>query len=168
MPVAGFSLGALVGLELAVAHPGAVRSVVGIGAHSTPDAKTRAALQGLDPERLARADPDWAADLARHHDSHHAPGHWRDLLRGIAAAVAAARSYTAEDLGRIAAPTLWIAGENDTWCELDQPLTMKRRIPGAELLLVNHAEHDVQMTHPHLIGPVLMDFLSRHDGPPGP
>ena len=55
--VAGFSLGALVGLELAVAHPRVVRSVVGVGAHYTPDAKTHATLQGLDPDRLERADP---------------------------------------------------------------------------------------------------------------
>ena len=161
--VAGFSLGALVGLELAVAHPRAVRSVVGVGAHYTPDAKTRAALQGLAPDRLEREDPEWAAELAGFHDRTGGPGHWRDLLRGIGAAVAAPRSYTAEDLERIAVPTLWIAGENDPWCELDQHLTLKRRIPGAELLLVNHAGHLVQLTHPHLVGPAMADFLTRSD-----
>jgi pimeloyl-ACP methyl ester carboxylesterase len=77
---------------------------------------------------------------------------------------AAAISYTAEDLERIAVPTLWIAGENDPTFELDQLLTMKRRIPGAELLIVNHAGHDPHGTHPHLVGPAIVDFLSRiHD-----
>ena len=58
-------------------------------------------------------------------------------------------------------PTLWIAGENDPWFELDQHLTMKRHIPGAELLIVNHAGHGPQQTHPHLVGPAIMDFLTR-------
>ena len=90
------------------------------------------------------------------------------LAAGIAAAIAAPRSYTAEDLGHIAVPTLWIAGEDDPWVELDQLLGMKRHIPGAELLLVNHAAHDVQRTHPHLVGPVIADFLSRNDAPRQP
>ena len=75
----------------------------------------------------------------------------------------APRSYTAADLERIAVPTLWIAGENDPWFELDQHLTLKRHIPGAELLLVNHAGHLVQLTHPHLVGPAIVDFLTRSD-----
>jgi hypothetical protein len=33
--------------------------------------------------------------------------------------------------------------------------------------VVNHAGHNAQTTHPHLIGPAMLDFLSRHDGPPG-
>jgi pimeloyl-ACP methyl ester carboxylesterase len=43
--VAGWSEGGLVALESALAHAAAVRSVVGIGAWYTPDAKTRAGLQ---------------------------------------------------------------------------------------------------------------------------
>jgi hypothetical protein len=39
---------------------------------------------------------------------------------------------------------------------------MKLHIPGAEVLIVNHAGHAVQQTHPHLIGPVMTDFLTRH------
>ena len=144
-------------------HPREQRTEVGVGAHYTPDAKTHTTLQGLDPDRLERTDPEWAAELAGYHDRIGGPGHWRDLLRGLIAAIAAPRSYTAEDLERIAVPTLWIAGENDTVCELDQHLTMKRRIPGAELLLVNHAGHLVQLTHPHLVGPAIVDFLIRRD-----
>jgi pimeloyl-ACP methyl ester carboxylesterase len=161
--VAGFSLGGLVGLELAFARPRIVRSVVGVGAFYTTDAKTLAGLRGFDPDRIEREDPARAADLARRHDPHHAPGYWRDLVRWNNAAVAAARSYTAEDLGRIVVPTLWIAGEDDPWFVPDQLLTMKRRIPGAELLLVNHAGHNAQTTHPHLVGPAIADFLTRSD-----
>ena len=102
-----------------------------------------------------------AADLARRHDPHHTPGYWRDLLRWVIAANTAAPAYAVEDLHRIRVPTLWIAGDNDPWFELDQPLAMKRHIPGAELLIVNHAGHFPQMSHPHLVGPTILDFLTR-------
>jgi pimeloyl-ACP methyl ester carboxylesterase len=159
--VAGFSLGALVGLELALAHPHVLRSVVGIGGFYTADAKTRAGLQ--DPDRIEQTNPAWAAEMAWDHDQHHQPGYWKDLSRWIIAASIGARSYAVEDLGRIAVPTLWIAGENDPFFELDQILTMKRRIPGAEILIVNRAGHFPQLAHPYLVGPVVADFLARAD-----
>jgi hypothetical protein len=93
---------------------------------------------------------------------------FRDMLRWSGALAAAPRSYTAEDLGRIAVPTLWIAGEDEQFSELDQLLTMKRRIPGAELLIVNRAEHLVLLTHPHLVGLAIVDFLARQDIVTGP
>lgn len=164
--VAGFSLGGHVGLELALAHPGVVRSVVGVGAFYTLDAKALAFFQGFDPDRVEREDPAWAADLARRHDPHHGPGHWRDLVRRTWYPSATDPSYTAEDLRRIAVPMLQIAGEDDPFFELDQLLTMKRLVPGAEILIVNHAGHGPQTSHPHLVGPVMVDFFSRKAASP--
>jgi pimeloyl-ACP methyl ester carboxylesterase len=161
--VAGWSEGGIVGLGLALDHAAAVRSVVGIGTNYINDAKTVALLQGLDPDRIEREAPNRAAQWAQRHDPHHEPGHWRDLLRWIVASETSAPTYTSEDLARVAVPTLWIAGENDPWFELDQPLAMKRHIPGAELLIVNRAGHMPQHTHPHLVGPAMVDFLTRAD-----
>jgi pimeloyl-ACP methyl ester carboxylesterase len=166
--VAGFSEGGVVGLGLAVTNSPAVRSVVGIGVNYTNDAKTVAAAAGLEPEHLEQRAPAMAAALARRHDPHHAPGYWRELLRWVIAANTAAPAYAVEDLRRIRVPTLWIAGENDPWFELDQPLALKRHIPGAELLLVNHAGHQPHLTHPHLVGPAIADFLTRSDARPPP
>jgi pimeloyl-ACP methyl ester carboxylesterase len=166
--VAGFSEGGVVALGLAVTNSPAVRSVVGIGVNHTNDAKTAAGLAGLDPEHLEQQAPHMAAALARRQDPHHAPGYWRDLVRWVIAANTAAPAYVVEDLRRIRVPTLWITGENDPWFELDQPLALKRHIPGAELLLVNHAGHQPHLTHPHLVGPAIADFLARSDTRPHP
>jgi 3-oxoadipate enol-lactonase len=160
--VAGFSTGGLIGLELAIAHAEAVRSVVGVGTEYTADDKMRSGVESLDPDRIEQENPTWAADLARRHDPHHAPGYWRDLLRSALACELVPREHAIEQLSRIAVPTLWIAGDNEPFFELDQLLTMKRHIPGAEILIVTHASHDPQMTHPHLIGPAIVDFLSRN------
>jgi pimeloyl-ACP methyl ester carboxylesterase len=159
--VAGFSEGGIVALGLAVTNSPAVRSVVGIGVNYTNDAKTAAGLAGLEPGHVEQQAPAFAAALARRHDPHHAPGYWRDLLRWVIAANTAAPAYAVEDLRRIRVPTLWIAGDDDPWFELDQPLAMKRHIAGAELLLVNHAGHQPHLTHPHLVGPAIADFLAR-------
>jgi pimeloyl-ACP methyl ester carboxylesterase len=164
--IAGWSEGGIVGLGLALYHPGVVRSLVGIGVNYTNDARTVAELSTLDPDGLERERPAAATALAQRHDPHHQPGHWKDLLRWIIASNTDAPAYTPAELARIAQPTLWIAGDDDPWFDLGQPLTMKRHILGAEVLIVNHAGHAVQQTHPHLIGPVMTDFLTRHTESP--
>lgn len=166
--LAGFSEGGQVALELALSYPAVVRSVVGIGANYTnDDALARAGLQAallwLDPDRIEREDPDRAADLARRHDAHHPAGHWREVLRCVIAELDDGPAYTVEDLQQVTVPTLWIAGDNDPWLPLDQLVTMKRCMPGAELLIVNHAEHGAQQSHPHIVGPAMVDFLNRCD-----
>jgi pimeloyl-ACP methyl ester carboxylesterase len=163
--VAGWSEGGIVGLGLALEHPGVVRSVIGVGTNYMNDARTVAELASFDPERIGQERPSVGAVLAQRHDPHHAPGYWKELLHWIVASETDLPAYTAADLARIVAPTLWIAGEDDEWFELEQPLAMKRHIPDAELLIVSHAGHSPQQTHPHLVGPVMLDFLSRHDQP---
>jgi pimeloyl-ACP methyl ester carboxylesterase len=164
--VTGFSHGALVALEPAFAHPGVVRSAAGVGAAYTTDDRSAAGSRRLQPDVVVREAPAWAADLARRHDTHHVPGHRRDLLRRVVASATATRADAVDTLAGVAVPTPWIAGEDDPWFELDQLLTLKRRISGAEILLVDHAGRGPQQTHPHLVGPAMADFLSRHLGPP--
>ena len=43
-------------------------------------------------------------------------------------------------------------------------LAMRRAIPTSELLIVNNAGHTIQYSHPHVVGPVVMDFLARYSG----
>jgi pimeloyl-ACP methyl ester carboxylesterase len=164
--VAGWSTGALMCLELAISHAEVLRSVVGIGTEYTVDDKLRSGVQALDPDRVEAENPTWAADLASRLDRHDAPGYWRDLLRWAIACELDPRHDAIAQLSGITVPTLWIAGENEPFFELDQVLTMKRHIPGAEILIVNHASHGPQISHPHLVGPVIADFLSRNAEPP--
>jgi pimeloyl-ACP methyl ester carboxylesterase len=70
-------------------------------------------------------------------------------------------TWTPEDLRRISCPALLIAGENDPFATLEQMATMKREIPGAEWLIVNHAGHPVHFEHPEIVGPRILDFLRR-------
>jgi pimeloyl-ACP methyl ester carboxylesterase len=159
--VAGYSEGGIVGLALALTQPMLVRSVIGIGGYYTVDAKTRAGMQFLDPDSMESNAPDFVADLARRNDPYHGAGHWRVVLEWVVAANTGAPAYTVEDLRRVTVPTLWIAGENDRWFELDQLVTMKRAIPGAELFIVNNADHGAHLSHPHVVGPAMTDFLAR-------
>ncbi len=170
--VAGVSDGGIVALALGMARPELVRSLVLVGANYRNDERTRAANAVLDADVIEREHPEWAAALAAVHDPHHHPGYWRELMDQIKANVAVAPDYAEDDLARIAAPALLVAGELDPWANLDQMLAMRRAIPRAELLVLNHAggdpmsNHVPQFTRPELVLPAMLDFLERHGGSP--
>jgi pimeloyl-ACP methyl ester carboxylesterase len=162
--LAGVSDGAIVALQMAMTRPGLVRAVVAVGANYHVDATIASFLDGATPEAIERAMPEWAVDLARRHDRSKGPGAWRKLVRQVAENARTSPSFTTEDLGRIAAPTLLIAGENDPFANLDQMVGMKCAIPGAEWLIINDAGHTPQHSHPWIVGPRVLDFLERYEG----
>jgi pimeloyl-ACP methyl ester carboxylesterase len=159
--VAGISDGAVVALDLALRRPEATRSIVVLGGNYCVHDGIRAYAASLDPDGLEQAAPEAVAELARRHDAGKHPGYWKELLRQIVANNTANPTWSAEDLRRIECPTLLVAGENDPFATLDQMVTMKREIPRAEWLVVNHSGHAVHFEHPDVVGPRILDFLSR-------
>lgn len=163
--LAGVSDGAIVALQVGMTRPELARSLVCVGANYRVDATIRAVLEGFSLEAIARDLPAWADDLARRHDRGRAPGAWRELVRQVAENGRDNPAWTEADLGRIPTPTLLVAGEDDPFANLDQMVAMKRAIPGAEWLIINHAGHIPQHSHPAIVGPQVLDFLARHPGP---
>jgi pimeloyl-ACP methyl ester carboxylesterase len=170
--VGGISDGGIIALTLAMTRPALVRSLVCVGVNYTNDEQCRAANAMFDADALEREHPMFAEALAGFHDPHHHPGYWRELVGQIKANIAVNPAYTEDDLRRVQVPTLLIAGETDPWGNLDQMLTMRRAIPDAEMLILNHAgmdsfnNHLVQQTRPDVVGPVVLDFLRRHGRSP--
>ena len=141
----GWSDGAIVALLVARERPDLVRRVVAIGAdvdtgpgepsHLTPEAA--AEQLALTPEQLG-LDPRLATALVRLWTTAH----------GIAV----------EDLGRIAAPILFIAGDRDL-ITLDHTDAMFRAARHAQLAIVPDADHDVPVAQADLIAPLIDRFL---------
>jgi pimeloyl-ACP methyl ester carboxylesterase len=169
--VAGVSDGAVIVMALAMTRPELVRSLVLVGANATNDEQVQAANAFIDPDVLAQEHPEFAEMLVRYHDGHHHPGYWRDLVRQNRAHLDVEPNYSAEDLARIQAPTLLIAGETDPFGNVNQMLAMRRAIPNAEMLILNHAgmdelsNHVCQYTRADIVGPAVLDFLARQREP---
>lgn len=167
---AGISDGGIVALDLALRHPALTRTITVVGANHSVHEGVLAIVPSLDPGELERSAPDAMGEFARRHDQGKSPGFWKELLRQIVANNRENPSWTEDDLARIACPALLIAGETDPFATAEQMATMKRAIPGAEWLIVNHAGHTVHHEHPEIVGPRILDFLDRNDrrGEPPP
>lgn len=168
--VAGVSDGGIVGLTLGMTRPEIMRSLVCVGANYCIDDHVRAALRLFDAAVLERDHPEYARVFAERHDPHHHEGYWRELVQQVRTTAEIEPAWTTADLRRVLVPTLLITGESDFLVSLDQTLTMRREIPDAELVILNHAgldgmaNHLVQFSRPDVVGSIVLDFLERHSG----
>ena len=143
-------------------RPELVRTISCTGANYYNDALVVEANKFANAGKLERETPAWAIELACCHDRNKSAGYWRILLEQIAVNLSKNPCYTKSDLMKIKAPTLLMSGENDLWANRQQMLEMRASIPRSEMLILNNAGHDIQYTHPHIVGPAVMEFIERH------
>lgn len=160
--IAGISDGGVVALDCALRRPELSRTITVLGANYSVHDGIRAVATSLDPDALEENAPEAAAEFGRRHDQRRYEGYWKDLLRHIVANNMENPSWSEADLQRIRCPTLLIAGEDDPFATAEQMAVMKRCIPRAEWLIVNHAGHPVHFEHPEIVGPRVLDFLRRN------
>ena len=157
----GFSDGGITLLGFALRYPARVRSLILAGAQYTNDERTFQLLAKMTPERISARLPEWAAQLEQLHDAYHTPGYWRELLNQMRPMWSVEPNYTPEQIARIEAPTLLIAGERDNFGHIDQQVVMRRAIPHSELCILPAASHAVMNDQPELFQLAVLDFLRR-------
>ena len=176
--VIGASLGAAVAIEMAIAHPEAVRSLTLITPFTEAGARLLAVLDAwcdlgaaVGPESIARAllpwlfSPDFLADdRAR-----------ARTLRGLAAIAARVPAATlarsaaglrawsgsrTADLPKISVPTCVIGGGGDLLTPAADAVA--QAIPGAAFILVPDAGHAVGLEAPETVNDAIAAHLAAH------
>lgn len=174
--VVGFSMGAFIALRLGARHPALVRSLTLIGVSADAESWGKmpsyaamialVSVAGVGPVaprmmqilfgRSILADPARAALIAR----------WRavvdDLPRSIvrAAAASALRGSVLAEIGRITAPTLIVAGEEDHPVPLHHQRAVAAAISGAQIEVVPVTGHAVMIERPDWFNDRLARFLA--------
>jgi len=144
----GFSLGAMASLGVAVRQPHRLRTLVVVGISTERDPRATVARRLMDPIRIDRADPAWAADLAARHDPVQGVGAWRNLLPAIAADVATQPLLTPKQVRTIDPPTLVIVGDHDPFVPVDHAWRLARSVLDGRLLVVPDAGHEALAEQP--------------------
>ena len=146
----GFSMGAMTALAYATRHPERLRTLLISGIDLQPQPRTNVTRRLMDPERIERDEPAWAAALERRHGPVQGPGAWRRLLRAIAADVDTLVPLTPEELMRVRVPTLMAYGDRDVFAPLDHTVALFRQLPEARLFVAPDCDHQVMATRPGL------------------
>jgi pimeloyl-ACP methyl ester carboxylesterase len=158
--VFGHSMGAAVALELAVEHPGRVRSIVAASASVRPDGMHE---DLTDPARMATSTrlptPQDFADFKEAYErlSPH-PEQFEAFLGRLSASNADLRGWSDEQLAGITAPTLLIVGDRD-FTTVEHAALMLELIPGAQLAVLPGTTHMQVTRRGDLLLPMLARFL---------
>jgi pimeloyl-ACP methyl ester carboxylesterase len=152
----GFSDGAIIGLMLAMAAPDRVRSLVAISGNIDPS--------GIVAEdRRPAAFPSSAfAELSADYDrlSPDGPEHRDDVLAKLRRLWRDEPRIDPEELGRISAPTLVMAGDHDM-ISTQHTVAIADAIPHARLHVVPNASHMLMLEQPELVNLAMLDLLGK-------
>ncbi len=156
--LAGFSMGAMTALLFATRYPGRLRSAIVAGIDIEPEPRTSIARRMMDPDRIDREDPTWAAQLGRRHDPVQGPGAWRSLLRAMAGDVARQSGPTAAELRQARVPILLAYGDRDVWAPLEHVVALRRQLPDARLFVAPDSTHVLLTRQPALFNAAALGF----------
>ncbi len=161
--IVGWSDGGIVGLIVAMARPDLVRKLVVISANFDTSGVVPEAMEGM---ASTTADSD---DLAMFRTSFEAaspdgPEHWPVVFAKFQTMVTTQPNLTVEQLARISAPTLVLAGDDDM-ITVDHSAALYRAIPNSELALVPGTSHALVMEKPDLVNRLVIDFLEQEPVP---
>jgi pimeloyl-ACP methyl ester carboxylesterase len=160
--VAGYSLGGLVAIELAVSRPELVDRLALLSAHVRADGYHPEIMDPRPGVTSARLPTE--ADFAAMHDAYRAnaadPDHFFDLMEKLQPAIAAFEGWTDEQLAGIAGPTLIVVGDLD-FVRLDHALLMLDRFPSASLAVLPATTHMALPQRTELLAPMLEAHLAR-------
>jgi pimeloyl-ACP methyl ester carboxylesterase len=154
----GFSMGAMTALTFTARHPERVRTLVVAGLSPLREPRASVARRLMDPARIERDDPGWAAVLARRHDPVQGPGAWRRLLPAIADDVGIQPLLSPAELHAIAVPALVVCGDRDPFVPVDQAWGLARQLGDGRLLVVPNSAHDVMAGRPRIVNEALLSF----------
>jgi pimeloyl-ACP methyl ester carboxylesterase len=155
----GFSMGAMTALQYAVRSPSRVRTMTIVGITTEREPRTSVLRRLMDPIRIERDDPAWAALLGRRHDAGQGEGAWRRLLPAIAADVAVEPLLTPRDLHRIDAPSLVVCGDRDQFVPVDHAWGISRQLPDGRLFVIPDCGHEAMARRPSLFNEALAGFF---------
>jgi len=133
--IVGWGDGAVVGLELAMRHPGRVSELIAFGL--TYDLSGQQPGVDKAPTFVSYVGKT-AADYERLSPQ---PARFDAAFRQLEALWSTAPKYTAEDLAKIRTPTTIMAAEYDEWVRLDHMQQAARLIPDARIVTLRKSSH---------------------------
>jgi pimeloyl-ACP methyl ester carboxylesterase len=154
----GYSMGALTALGYAVRAPQRLRTLVVVGITAAREPRATVGRRLMNPERIVKDDPAWAAEMDLTIDPVQGPGAWRRLLTAIAADIDSQPLLTPGELRSITAPTLVVAGDRDPLVPVGQAWELSRQVRDGRLFVAPDSGHDVLTRRPALALEALRGF----------
>lgn len=158
--VFGFSLGGLVGMQLAVEHPERVDRLVLASAHFRPDGYYPEISDPAMTSPRLPSPADFGAMRAAYSSVAPDPDGFAAFMTRLPAVVHAFAGWSPEQLRAIRSRTLIVIGDFD-FVRPEHALLMQQLIPDAQLAILPGTKHAEVVARAELIVPMVERFLCR-------
>ena len=160
--VVGWSDGGIIGLELALAYPQHVKKLVAIGANFShenfmSDTARTAVMKSDDPLIMKTREAIQSYSTARKRLSPN-PEHLAEAGRKLENLIANYPNLTTEQLKKINAPTLVVAGDHDIIRE-EHTVQLYKALPHAQLLIIPGSSHLAVWERPEFVNDEMIRFF---------
>ena len=172
--LAGLSMGGMISMRAALAHPGAVHSLVLLDTSAAPEMAERVPAYETMAHSMREQGPDTIADAVMailfsqnflqgqpEKAKREREGFFRLNRIGVSNASYAVtrRSNISEQIKEITAPTLVIVGELDAATPVEKSRAIQAAIPGARLEIIPGAGHMTPIEKPEEVTRLIIEFL---------
>jgi pimeloyl-ACP methyl ester carboxylesterase len=159
----GWSDGAIIALLIAISRPDLVKRLVSIGGLFNADSQYPQALnwiRSLTPESFQKSE----SHLVKRYDelSPDGPAHFPVVLEKTKRLWLNEPNIPAEQLARISAPTLVMAGDKDA-TPPEHTLELFKSIKAAQLCIIPMTTHFLLSEKPVMVNRVIIDFLTAKE-----
>ncbi|MEO5712206.1 MAG: alpha/beta hydrolase [Luteolibacter sp.] len=154
--VVGWSDGGVIGLQMAVRHPGLVKKLVTLGAHSRPAGMTdefKSQVESFDPESFPTILKDGYKAL-----SPDGPEHWPLVFGKLKIMWLTLPDFQESELKGILCPVLLLVGEHDI-VRKEESERISRLIPNSKLEVIMGASHYSPVEVPEKVNQIIIGFL---------
>jgi pimeloyl-ACP methyl ester carboxylesterase len=160
MNMVGWSDGAIIALLVAISRPDLVKRLVCVSGLFNTHAQSPEDLywiRSLTPESFRKN----MATLVRRYDeiSPDGPAHFPVVVEKTKRLWLNEPTITREELGKISAPTLVMAGDREA-IPTEHTLELFRSIKGAHLCIIPGATHFLMSEKPEMVNRAILEFLS--------
>jgi len=145
-------------LGFAVRSPERFLTLVVVGITTEREPRASVGKRLMDPARITRDDPTWAAEMTRTLDPVQGRGAWQRLLPAIAADIETQPLLTPAELRSITSPTLVACGDRDPLVPVGQAWQLARQVRDGRLFVAPDSGHDVLTRRPVLALEALRGF----------
>ena len=159
----GWSDGGIIGLHLAIHHPGVIKKQILVGANYDVNGLIPAFREWLSKPTESEESGCWSPEIVESYQRLSPQGleSWNRFFRKVITQWRTLPHYSEQEISSITVPTLVVAGDQEQFVDINHTVKLFKLLKRGELCIIPNADHRVFARRPDLFNQVALEFLLR-------
>jgi pimeloyl-ACP methyl ester carboxylesterase len=157
----GWSDGGIIGLHLAIHHPGVIKRQILVGTNFDVNGLIPAFRGWLSKPTESEESGCWSPEIVESYQrlSPQGPESWNRFFKKVITLWRTLPHYSEQEVSSITVPTLVVVGDQEQFVDINHTVKLFQLLERGELCIIPNADHRVFARRPELFNPVALEFL---------